>query len=239
MKHKNGVAMVVLFILFGLTLSAAAQTSSIGVRQRTMDERRPPINLPRLAPKPAINPVYERYSWVSLVPPPPKKFRVNDLLTIIVRQRRLYEADADLKTKKSFEIESTLEAFFKPTGGGLGAAVFRRGKPAVDYEFENQLRSRADTSREDRLTTRVTARILDVKPNGTLVIEGRAGIAHDDEISEITITGICRKEDVTADNTVLSSQIADLNITIANRGALRAATSRGWILKTLDWLRPF
>jgi len=72
-----------------------------------------------------------------------------------------------------------------------------------------------------------------------LVLEARKRIQHDDEISTITLTGNCRKEDVTPENTVLSTQLADASVSVVNRGALRAASSRGWISKFLDWLKPF
>ncbi len=78
-----------------------------------------------------------------------------------------------------------------------------------------------------------------MKPNGVLVLEARARIEHDDELSTITLTGICRKEDVTADNTVLSTQIANKHTVVENSGALRATSTRGWIPKLLDLLRPF
>ncbi len=70
------------------------------------------------------------------------------------------------------------------------------------------------------------------------VVEGRAVVVHDEETSKVTITGTCRKEDVTADNTVLSTQIANKVVSVDNQGALRAASSRGWLLRLLDLLRP-
>jgi flagellar L-ring protein precursor FlgH len=173
-----------------------------------------------------------------MTPAPPKAFRPGDLITIIVREQRKWEADSDLETKKKFDVKSELDAFIKPTEGGIGAATFRRGKPNIDYTFDQKYKTEGDSSREDKLTTRLTARILDVKPNGLLVLEGRAKMTHDDEISEITMTGTCRKEDVTADNTVLSTQIADKAVVVTNSGALHSAATRGWVTKLLDLLKP-
>jgi len=219
---------------------AAGQISSLGARQRSAgDVAASPQTPPSRPEQPKTHPVYEVHSWISMMPPAPKAFRVHDLLTVIVRQQRKFEADADLKTEKEFDLNSQLDAFLKFTQGGVGAATFRRGKPNIDYRFDNELKTKGDTSREDKLITRLTATIIDVKPNGTLVIEGRGRIEHDDESSTITIIGTCRKEDVTADNTVLSTQVADLEIVVANAGALRKASSRGWIPKLLDMLSPF
>jgi len=64
-------------------------------------------------------------------------------------------------------------------------------------------------------------------------------LGNDDEISNITLTGVCRKEDVTADNTILSTQIANKNLVVTNKGALRSASTRGWIPKLIDLIKPF
>ncbi|UCE58579.1 MAG: flagellar basal body L-ring protein FlgH [Phycisphaerales bacterium] len=237
MTRKDVILVTLAALLWGS--SALGQTSSLGAKQRRLEASRAPKVVPREAPVRERNRVYERYSWVTLTPAPPKKFEPGDLLTIVVRERRKYEADADLETKKEFDAKSELNAFIKGTAGGIGAAAFRRGKPTIDYKFQNTLKHEGDTNREDRLTTRLTASIIDVKPNGLLVLEAISRIQHDDEISTITLTGNCRKEDVTPDNTILSTQIADKRVTVSNEGALRAASRRGWIPRLLDFLRPF
>jgi flagellar L-ring protein precursor FlgH len=218
---------------------AIGQTSSVGIRERATVANKATAFEGRETIRQARNMVYERFGWTAATPVPPKTFKPGDLLTIIVREQRKWEADADLETKNKYDVNSTLDAFVKPTQGGLGAAEFRRGKPNIDYSFNQKLKKEGDSQREDRLTTRLTAEVIDVKPNGLLVLEGRAKIVHDEETSEITLTGTCRKEDVTADNTVLSTQIADKEVVVSNKGALRAAASRGWIAKLVDLLRPF
>jgi flagellar L-ring protein precursor FlgH len=217
---------------------AAAQTSSIGARQRETQAGTVQPSPTREEPAVRRNVTYEKYSWIGLPARVPKTFKVGDLITIVVREQREFKADADLETEKKFDVSSQLDAFLKGTAGGLGAAAFRRGKPNIDYQFDTKLESSGDTERKDRMTTRVTAQIIDVKPNGVLVLEAKARIAHDDETSMITLTGSCRKEDVTADNTVLSTQLADKTVVVDNQGALRSATTRGWIPRLIDWLKP-
>ena len=222
-----------------LAVEASAQTSSVGARKRQADTGKPIEKATREAPPRPRNLVYEQFAFTAEKPALPKTFRPGDLVTIIIREQRKWEADADLESKREFDLKSEIDAFIKHIDGGIGSSNFTRGKPNIDYRLDQKLKTEGDSQREDRLTTRLTARIIDVKPNGLLVLEGRAQIAHDEEISEITLTGLCRKEDVTADNTVLSTQLADKMVRIANEGALRAAASRGWITKFLDWVRPF
>jgi flagellar L-ring protein precursor FlgH len=160
-------------------------------------------------------------------------------MTIIVRESSKYEAESELESEKQYDVQSELDAFLKLTDGGMGAAEFVRGKPNVDYKFKNELEGEADASREDKFTTRITAKVIDVKPNGNLVLEAQGYTKHDDEVRCMTLTGTCRKEDVTADNTVLSSRLADLSIVVETEGALHDSAQRGWIPKLLDLLKPF
>jgi flagellar L-ring protein precursor FlgH len=78
-----------------------------------------------------------------------------------------------------------------------------------------------------------------VKPNGTLVLQGRKSIVTDDEVQKFLITGTCRAEDVTADNTVLSTQLKDFDLRKTHKGNVRNATRKGWAGKLLDALNPF
>jgi flagellar L-ring protein precursor FlgH len=216
-----------------------AQVSSLGARWREESAHRPPEAPSREAPPVSRNAVYVRYSWISVPARPPKTFQPGDLITVVVRETRKFKANADLDTKKEFDVDSQLDEFVKFTNGGVGAATFQRGKPNIQYDYKNELKGEADAQRKDELTTRITGKIIDVKPNGLLIVEASARIEHDEEITVMTLTGTCRKEDVTADNTVLSSQMADKAIRVQNEGSLRATTSRGWIPKLIDWIKPF
>jgi flagellar L-ring protein precursor FlgH len=235
------IRFISLMVALGLCLSgyASGQTSSLGARHRQEVEAKGTQAPPRGEEEQRGNPTVERYSWISTKPAEPPTFRVNDLVTIIVRESSKYEAEAELESEKEYDVRSELDAFLKLTDGGMGAAKFSRGKPNVDYKFKNELEGEADASREDRFTTRITAKVIDVKPNGSLVLEARGYTKHDDEVRCMTLTGTCRKEDVTADNTVLSSRLADLSIVVDTEGALHDSTRRGWIPKLLDLLKPF
>ncbi|HEV8292397.1 MAG TPA: flagellar basal body L-ring protein FlgH, partial [Tepidisphaeraceae bacterium] len=64
-------------------------------------------------------------------------------------------------------------------------------------------------------------------------------IKKDDEEQEFILTGICRGGDVTPDNTVLSSQVYNLELITNHKGAIRDTTKRGFIPKLLDFINPF
>ena len=200
--------------------------ATVGVSSRDPDARRG-------------NPTLEKHSLAAVQVKPPRTFAPHDLITIVIREQVKFEADGELETKKKFDVKSDLSAFFKPIDGGLGAALFSRGVPNVGFKIDQKLKNEADKDREDRLTTRITAEVIDVKPNGNLVLQARGTVHFDNETSVVTLTGTVRGKDVTPDNTILSTQLANKNISIQNAGAVRDGSRRGWIPRLLDALRPF
>ena len=221
--------------------SAWGQTSSIRLREAKRAESKTGMQQvnSRFAPKAKGNPVLEKYSLTAVKVKPPRKFIVHDLVTIIIREQRKYESDGALETKKKFDLKATVGAFLKVDDGLLGASTFPNGKPDLDFKFINNVKNESDKEREDRFTTRITASVIDIKPNGNLVLEARARVMFDNEVSVVTLTGTARHVDVTPDNTILSTQLANKDIVVHNAGAVRDGSSRGWITRLLDVLKPF
>lgn len=194
------------------------------------------------SPTPAAAPGNEyllRRSLIAVTAPQPKKVQVHDLVTIIVREDKRASTDSNLKSDKNWEIKSELAKWFRISDARWLAQDFERGTPEADFSFDNQYEGKGQVERQDTLTLRITAEIIDVKPNGTLVLEARKVIENDEDKQTITLTGICRSEDVTAQNTVLSTQLADATVNTQHEGPARDAARRGWLMKALDKLRPF
>ncbi len=190
--------------------------------------------------EPPPNPVLLAVSPFAVDVPEPQRIEVHSLVTIIIRENRTSLTDAKLKSEKEWEIQAELAKWLRfDKHDRLVPQTFEaRGKPGVDFSFENQYEGKGTYDRKDSLTTRLTATVIDVKPNGNLVLEARKRIKVGDEVLVATLTGECRAEDVTSANTVLSTQIADLEIEMPDMGAVRDATRRGWLMRMFDLLRP-
>ncbi|GIK17601.1 MAG: hypothetical protein BroJett003_25650 [Planctomycetota bacterium] len=221
--------------------SVSGQTSSLGKRTeaKIRAESEPDGERAASAPTPRTHPAIERRSLIAVEPRPPKTYAIGDHVTVIVREQLTFEADQDTESKNNYEVSSEISAFAKPIDGGLGATTFARGRPNIDYKFEQDRRNEADVSSQNRLVTRLTAEIIDVKPNGNLVIAGKAEIRHGEEVSLITLTGTCSKKKLSLDDSVLSTDIADKQITVLNRGSVQDGAKRGWLSRIIDTVRPF
>lgn len=263
-RHGNHVRLLVLSALLGWLLlclpAAVGQSNSLfGGRQRGVDRaRQVPTSQPsrpqvvpgaglgirrqiqEQQPKPKINAHLLRVSPYAVEAPEPEVIEVNDQVTIIIRETKSAKSDAKTEATKEWEHEWELSKWIKLSDkNGLIPALFEHGNPAVEFQHEDDYSGDGSYDRKDELTTRIQATVIDVKPNGTLVLEAAKTIEVDEERYTITVTGACRSIDVTPTNTILSTQIANLDIRVQHTGAIRDATRRGWFKRGLDLLRPF
>lgn len=200
---------------------------------------RPRSNVPTTAEDLPVNHVLLEYSPIAVEVPQPERIKVNDLVSVIIRESKSAKSDSSLKSEKDWEMKSELAKWIRLDDQlKIKPAAFPAGNPAIDFTFENDYEGKGEVDRTDTFTTRVTARVIDVKPNGNLVLEAKKYYEHDEERATVTLTGECRSRDVTAQNTVLSSQLADLEITVEHTGSARDAARRGWLMRLFDFLRP-
>lgn len=194
---------------------------------------------PVTPPDSAKNPLVLRVSPISVAAPEPRKIKANDLITIIVRQSKSALSDSSLESEKKWDVTSELTKFLRLNPNGhMIPQEFAEGTPGIDFTFDNKYDGSGKTDRKDEFTTRISAKVIDVKPNGNLVVEAKNRIKVDEEEQILTLTGTCRTEDITAQNTVLSTQLADLEIVSENSGAVRDASRRGWLMRLFDLARP-
>ena len=111
--------------------------------------------------------------------------------------------------------------------------------PRLGLNFENEFQGKGDYERRDDFTARITAEVIEVLPNGNLVLEARSQIRMDEEVSTMKVTGTCSPDAVTPANTVFSSNLHDLKIEKINTGELKKANQKGFLSKLLDAVFSF
>jgi len=184
-------------------------------------------------------------SYMAPVAPEPKTIRKHDLITIVIHEESAFTSKETADLKREADIDAQLNAWARlnldrltlapgKTGGAGGGAV-----PEVKMTGTRDFSGDGTVDRSDTLTARITGEVVDVKPNGTLVIQARKQIRTDEEEQQFVLSGTCRAEDVASDNTVLSTQIFDLQLQKNHKCTVREATKRNWLQKLLDVISPF
>jgi flagellar L-ring protein FlgH len=179
-------------------------------------------------------------SMFAIAPPAPRRFELHDLVQIIVRESSQAKSESELETDKESKINGKIPKWTN-LGDLLDLQLTTGGEPtpAWQVEFEKEFTGEGDYERKDDLTMRLTAEIIEVLPNGNLVLEARTHIKTDDEEQTMKVTGICRPEDITAANSILSNQIHDLIVEKMHQGELREASKKGIISKVLETIFAF
>jgi flagellar L-ring protein FlgH len=149
---------------------------------------------------------------------------VNDIVTIIVSEQASAVSTGVTKTQRS----SSANAGITSAAGPL--AVPGRLADLLTVNGNNQLNGQGTTSRITTLTTTITARVVDVLPNGFLVVEGSKTVLVNSENQVVTLRGVVRPYDLSRANTVLSESVAEMELKINGRGVVNDAVRRPNIL---------
>ena len=191
-----------------------------------------------------LSPAIASASFSAVRVPEPRTFSRHDLVTIVIRESTETDLRATLSTEKDVSVDgeiSDLPRFqlHELLNLQLRPNEFGAGKPAVGIGFNNQFDGDGSYGRRESITGRVTAEIIDIKPNGMLVLEARKQIVTDDEALDLVLTGMCRPQDVDVDNTVLSTKIHNLHLDKQHDGELRRSTRKGWLTRIIDTVFNF
>jgi flagellar L-ring protein precursor FlgH len=192
-----------------------------------------------MAPQAFRNVVLAHNSLTAVSPVEPRLIQPNDLITVIVRHRLKYQTDTRMQQQSRWDLKSKLSAWFRIHDRKLEEQDFERGTPEVDFKNQNDLKNQGRADRKDLFETRVMAKVIDVKPNGNLMIVGYAHVKIDEEDQLIKLTGECNKEDIQPDRSILSDKVFALDVQTENAGAMKDVAKRGWLKGLLDTTKAF
>ena len=165
-----------------------------------------------------------------------KALRVGDIITVRIVENAEASNTADTDLSRSSSAKAGLNSFFSKKKF-LG--LFKLGDELLNASAENSHQGSGSTTRTGQLTAIMTAVVREVLANGNLVIQGTRELLVNHEQQFITLTGIVRPQDVSRDNVVVSSQLADANITIGGLGVVADKQRSGWGTWIFDLIWPF
>ena len=169
----------------------------------------------------------------------PRELEKNDIITVVVDFRSRFLSEGDAESRKTASLTAVLADWIKLQNGSLKPAPQSDGDPSISGTLDSQYRAEADVELRDSLNFRMAAKIVDIRPNGNLVIEGHQTIRNNEENWRISLTGVVRREAIQADRTVSSDAIYDFDVDKEEIGQVRDGYARGWFSRWYDQLKPF
>lgn len=191
------------------------------------------------APAPANHAGLMAVSYFAVPKAEPKIIKKHDLVSIIIREQAEMSAEDNVDLKKDTNLDASIDEMISLSGGKLKGGGLSSPKPAIKWGGSRDFKGEGSVDRTDSFQSRIQAEVINVLPNETFAIQARKRIKHDEEVQEYIMTGVVRAKDLTADNSVFSWQIHDLNIQTIHKGALRDTSKRGWVPRLLDFANPF
>lgn len=149
---------------------------------------------------------------------------VGDVVTIIIVEKTTADASSSVGANTKSEISG---------GPALG---FLQPLGTWGLDTENKYTGDGSTTRSGNLKAEISARITEVLPSGQYRLMGSRAVEINGDRQLIEVTGICRGRDIAADNTILSTFIADASIAYSGTGMIQDAAEPGVITKIVNWL---
>jgi flagellar L-ring protein precursor FlgH len=163
---------------------------------------------------------------------------IGDIITIVIQENNSASKDNSTQTSKKSSIDAAVEAFlYSPGASGF---LTKNGKlPAMKMAGNQDFAGAGKIANNEKVTARIAARVVDVLPNRNLVIEGTRQIAFSGESQDAVLRGVIRAEDIAANNTIFSYNIADATIRYISKGTVTDNQRKGWFTKVWEKLTPF
>jgi len=167
-----------------------------------------------------------------------RAYAVGDIVTILVQESNTATKNNNTKTSKSTGIDANINSLlFGPTASGL---LTKKGQyPAISMSGKNTFDGGGTIANSENITARISVCVVDTLPNGNLVLEGTRQTAFAHETLDAVLRGVVRSEDIAANNTVYSYNVANATIKYIGKGAVSDSQRKGWLTKVWDKVTPF
>lgn len=162
----------------------------------------------------------------------PTAKRIGDNITITIEESVTASTSSDSKAERTSEdsVElGTSGGFFDKLLGGLSMGV----TASTSHD------GKGSASANNTFTGDITAQVVDVLANGNLVVAGEKQVNIRGEVSYLRVSGIVSPSDISTDNVVSSTKLAEARIEEVGSGTVATANNAGWMQRFFFSFLPF
>jgi len=200
-----------------------------------------PQGMPYSAPLSGPSSLMGLQSSFTYIPPTPTRtLKLHDIVSIRVEEASTSLALGNATSRKSTSYDAVLRDWIRLVGiDTIKPATQTDGDQRVQTIQNEVYRGDSTLRTNESLTTNIAAEIVDIRPNGLIVLSGTKTIIQNDNTFQFSLTGTCRSQDILPDNTILSRNLINATINKQDQGHVRDGYSRGWLTKFLARIKPF
>jgi len=167
-----------------------------------------------------------KVNYVNNIYSDSKAHRVGDIISVILSEST--QAQKNAKTELKKENSATLNPI---TGFGGSPVNFKNQAIQFGYDQNSDFTGDSKAKQGNSLSGNISVHVLRVLPNGNLMIRGEKWLSLNNGDEYIRLTGVVRSQDISSNNTVTSSKVANARIEYAGTGAFADVQEQGWLSK--------
>jgi flagellar L-ring protein precursor FlgH len=209
-------------------LAGCAPFPKVEVREPTTARAAPPQRTTQIN-----GAIYQQAAFRPLFEDNRARF-VGDVLTIVINENFSASQEKKSSTAKSGTVTMDAPNVKLPVGGSLGANAF-----SVNGASSNTFDGKGSTNSTNAFTGTITVTVLDVLPNGNLVVSGEKQIGNNRQVETVRFSGVVNPITIVNGNTVSSTQVADARIELRGQGQVDEAQVMGWLARFFLTFLPF
>jgi len=161
----------------------------------------------------------------------PRARNVGDILTVTIQEQHSVKNEERVERRNDTSLAARLESY------SLSDSTFKSNTlPRIDIRKEQDFNGEAKQNSGSTVRASIAVVVVDVQPNGNLVVAGARSVTVNDESRTLRISGLVRPLDITPGNTVGSQLVADARISISGEGANTRQVTRGPVGQLFDTL---
>lgn len=191
------------------------------------------------APKPADGAIYQAGNGMALFEDRRAR-RVGDIITVQIVENASANKQASTSTGRSSSVDNKISALFGlPTTTRVLPVIGSSLNGNLGASGDNKFDGKGSSALSNSFVGTITATVVQVQPNGNLVIAGEKHVRLNQGNEYIRLAGVVRPESISADNTVLSTQVADARLEYRGSGVIDDAQKMGWLQRFFLNVWPF
>ncbi|NQU08782.1 MAG: flagellar basal body L-ring protein FlgH [Candidatus Abyssubacteria bacterium] len=176
---------------------------------------------------------------LSLYSTTKSEYKMGDIITILIVESFAATNTTSTNTDKETELDMGFQGFDDIFGltNILGKPLSTN--PSFGINAENEFDGSGSSRRSSTITGTVTGQVTEILPTGNLRIEASQTTVINDEKNRVVFIGTVRPQDITPQNTILSTRISNAKIRYEGVGPLSTVQKRGVITEFLEFIWPF
>ncbi|WP_086480846.1 flagellar basal body L-ring protein FlgH [Oceanospirillum sanctuarii] len=180
-----------------------------------------PVQPSHIAPPPASNGSLYQQNYSMTLYGDRKAYRVGDVITVLLTETTSSKKSTNASLSKSNDVTIANPTIFGQQPVDLATSI----------QNDTSFAGKGATGQSNSLEGSITVTVHQIYPNGLMLVKGEKWLNLTNGSEVIRVSGLLRPDDVSPENTAMSTKLADARLTYSGTGDLADTTRQGWLTR--------